>query len=244
MEWEQAAGARLERVPFFIRKNEKLVEKGVDLEGLKTPYRQVKVCGGAAGCPLSLIEDRDIAGALAKVLDDAGLDGHIAGRIDGPVLFHHKFKVAVAGCPNACSQPQIVDFGVIGQSRPGRGENPCTGCGLCIETCQENAVSLTDEGPAFDYTRCLNCGQCIQACPCEVIREVEAGYRVLVGGKLGRHPRLAGAVLELAGKDRLLAALEGTVRVFMDYGRDGERLAGLIERRGFNWLKEKILTAP
>lgn len=305
MYWEPAAGARLEKVPFFIRKKvkkqieqyvqqkggltvtdadvtearraltgtegpveshrgggdtgpvlktaggdltagdleriEKMVEKGVDLEGLKTRYRQVKVCGGAAGCPLSQIDDRDIAGALAGTLDKAGLDGHIAGTIEGPVLFHHKFKVALAGCPNACSQPQIVDIGVIGQSRPGRGEDPCTGCGLCVETCRENAITLSEEGPGFDFDSCLNCGQCIQACPAGAIREVQSGYRILAGGKLGRHPRLAEVLLEMADKEQLLATLEGAVRVIMEHGRDGERLAGLVERLGMEWVREMIL---
>ncbi|MCL6478436.1 MAG: 4Fe-4S binding protein [Peptococcaceae bacterium] len=292
MEWEPAAGARLEKVPFFIRKKvkrqieqyvlqkggrtvtdadvtearralaentgpvlrtaggnltageleriERMVEKGVDLEGLETPYRQVKVCGGAAGCPLTLIKDREIAGALAKVLDGAGLDRHLAGKIDGPVLFHHKFRVALAGCPNACSQPQIVDIGAIGQSRPGRGEDPCTGCGLCVSTCKEDAVSLAEEGPEFDYTRCLNCGQCIQACPAGAIREMEAGFKVLAGGKLGRHPRLAEVVTEMAGEDRLQAVLEGAVRVFMEHGRNAERLADLVERLGMERVREMI----
>lgn len=220
---------------------EKMVEKGVDLEGLNTRYRQVKVCGGAAGCPLSLISDREIAGSLAGALDRAGLEGHLAGSIDGPVLFHHKFRVAVAGCPNSCSQPQIVDFGVIGQSRPARGEGSCTGCGICVSTCKENSISMEEEGPAFDYSRCLNCGQCIQACPAGAIREENSGFRVLVGGKLGRHPRLAGTLLEMAGEDRVLAALEDAVRVYMEHGRDSERLGGMVERLGIDRVREMIL---
>lgn len=305
MDWDREAGARLEKVPFFIRKKvksqieeyvrqkgglmvtdayvaearrvlaggpgreenhsaaavsgpvlktaggdltavdldriEKMVEKGVDMEGLKTRYSQVKVCGGAAGCPLSLISDREIAGSLAGALGRAGLDGHLAGSIDGPVLFHHKFRVAVAGCPNSCSQPQIVDFGVIGQSRPGRGEDCCTGCGICVSTCKENSVSLQEGGPVFDYSRCLNCGQCIQACPAGAIREEKSGFRVLVGGKLGRHPRLAGTLLEMAGEDWVLSALEGAVQVYKEHGRDSERLAGMMERLGEDRVREMIL---
>lgn len=232
MDWEPAAG---------IAAIEKMVEKGVELNGLKTPYRQIKVCGGAAGCPLSVIDDKSIATALAGAMDETGLDGYLAGRIEGPALFHHKFRVALAGCPNACSQPQISDFGVIGQSRPGTAGANCAGCGLCVETCPENAITLTNEGPVFDWGRCLNCGRCIQACPEDAIGESSRGYRLLVGGKLGRHPRLADTVLEMADKEQLIAVLKATVKLYMNYGRAGERLGGLVERRGFNWMKAKML---
>ncbi|MFZ5647448.1 MAG: 4Fe-4S binding protein [Bacillota bacterium] len=295
MEWEADAGARLEKVPFFIRKKvkrqieefvqrqggsrvtsrdvtearralagraagrgeesvqtdagslsasdlariEDLVERGVAIEGLKTSYHEVKVCGGAAGCPLTLTDDRQVSLALAGVLDASGLDGHIAGQIDGPVLFHHRFRVALAGCPNACSQPQIVDFGVIAQSVPGRGDGRCTGCGLCVKVCQENAASLTGEGPVFDTDNCLNCGQCARSCPTEAIREVRGGFKVLAGGKLGRHPRLAEILLDLADEKELKAALEGAVRLYMGEGRDGERFSGLVERLGIDVVREK-----
>ena len=44
--------------------------------------------------------------------------------------------------------------------------------------------------PVVDYSRCLACGQCIRECPSGSLRKGAQGYRVLLGGKLGRHPRL------------------------------------------------------
>jgi len=219
---------------------EDLVEKGVSVEGLKTPHHEVRVCGGAAGCPLSLIDDRAVSTALAGVLNASGLDRHIAGGIDGPVLFHHKFRVTVSGCPNSCSQPQIVDFGVVGQSVPGRGEGHCTGCGLCAGVCAEKAVSVREDGPVFDYSRCQNCGQCIRSCPADAVREADSGYRVMAGGKLGRHPRLAEVVLELADEQRIKAVLEGAVRLFRAEGMDGERFAAMVDRLGMDRVKEVL----
>lgn len=303
MDWEPDAAARIERVPFFIRKKvkkqieqyvhqlggkkvtdsdvtearralaggnnndnsydkgsraslqtiqgslsteelariESMIEKGVTFEGLNTRYHEVKVCGGAAGCPLSMIEDRPLAVSLAKILGQSGLDRHIAGQIDGPVLFHHKLRVALAGCPNSCSQPQIVDFGIIAQSRPENGEGRCTNCGLCVKACEENAINLTPDGPVFDSARCLNCGHCIQYCQPKAIREAETAFRVLMGGKLGRHPRLADVLLEMADEKQLLALLKAAVSAFIKHGQDGERFAAMVERVGTSRVKQLIL---
>ncbi|MFZ5643775.1 MAG: 4Fe-4S dicluster domain-containing protein [Bacillota bacterium] len=219
---------------------EKVVEKGVEIDGLKTRFREIKACGGASGCPNALIDGRALSLELAGILDGSGLESYISGRVKGPALFHHKFRVAVSGCPNACSQPQIADFGVIGQSRPARGEGPCTECGGCVSTCREGAVIITGEGPEFDYGRCLSCGGCIRACPSGAIAEEWSGYRLLAGGKLGRHPRLAEVVLEAANKEQLVRVFERAIRLYMEKGRDGERFANMVERLGIERVREII----
>jgi len=216
---------------------EDLLERGALPEGLKSRSHEVKVCGGAAGCPLSLIDDTPISRLLFSVLEESGLAG---GKAEGPVLFHHRFRVALSGCPNACSQPQITDFGVIGQARPERGEAPCSQCGACVDHCREEAVSLSEEGPIFDYSRCVSCGVCIRACPCGSITGQWSGYRLLAGGKLGRHPRLAETLLDCADDSRLAQALKGAVRLYMEQRREGERFAGLVERLGIERVREFI----
>jgi len=45
------------------------------------------------------------------------------------------------------------------------------------------------------------------------MRIEETGYRVLIGGKLGRHPRLATEMLALAGANEAADALRRCVRV-------------------------------
>jgi len=220
---------------------EDLLERGTLPAGLKSRSHEVKVCGGAAGCPLSLIDDTQISRRLFSIVEESGLGGPACGKAEGPVLFHHRFRVALSGCPNACSQPQITDFGVIGQARPERGEESCSRCGACVDHCLEGAVTLTDEGPAFDYARCVNCGGCIRACPCGAISGQWSGYRLLAGGKLGRHPRLAETLLDCADDSELALALKGAVRLFMEQGREGERFAGLVERLGIERVREAIL---
>ena len=49
---------------------------------------------------------------------------------------------------------------------PGR----CSGCGICIEKCQVNALTMNDENIAeIDYDRCIGCGLCAPECPEEAI---------------------------------------------------------------------------
>ena len=124
------------------------------------------------------------------MLDEKEIRSFLEERVDGPLKLHHEFRVSVSDCPNACSRPQIVDVGLIGARRPGVREEPCTRCLACVETCREDAVEVSDDGrpPRIDSDKCVWCGQCIDVCPTGTLEEDAAGYRLLVGGKLGRHP--------------------------------------------------------
>jgi len=41
----------------------------------------------------------------------------------------------------------------------------CTGCGLCIERCQVNAISENDGVSVVDRAKCIGCGLCVSGCP-------------------------------------------------------------------------------
>ncbi|GAF82756.1 unnamed protein product, partial [marine sediment metagenome] len=43
--------------------------------------------------------------------------------------------------------------------------NDCNGCGICIPSCPENALSLRDERIWVDNNLCINCYDCIKICP-------------------------------------------------------------------------------
>jgi len=47
-------------------------------------------------------------------------------------------------------------------------ETLCTGCGLCVEHCQFEALSLEDI-VSVDGIRCVGCGLCVSACPDEAL---------------------------------------------------------------------------
>ena len=48
----------------------------------------------------------------------------------------------------------------------------CTGCGLCVEECDQDALSLVDSKAVVDESRCILCGYCAAVCPDYVIRVV------------------------------------------------------------------------
>ena len=47
----------------------------------------------------------------------------------------------------------------------------CVGCGLCEDTCQVNAVSVSEKKQyaTVDKNRCLGCGNCLSGCPTQAI---------------------------------------------------------------------------
>ena len=47
----------------------------------------------------------------------------------------------------------------------------CTGCGVCVDTCPTEALSLEDDIAVCDEDLCVDCGVCIPECPSEAITE-------------------------------------------------------------------------
>ena len=199
----------------------------------RTRHYQVRPCSGAVGCPRSLIPVREVAEAVARRIADSGFPDYLERGMAGrPILSHHRFQAAVSGCPNACSQPQIQDFGVIGAAAINISPDLCDGCLRCVKACREGAMRVNDRTPAINGGLCIECGDCARACPTEALTLGAAGYRILAGGRLGRHPRLASEVARVAGPGEVVEVLARALRALMEKGKPGERLAALIERAG------------
>lgn len=183
-------------------------------------------------CPNAVIDTVRAEELMRRVMLEHDFNARLKKRIHTNRPLHHQLlHLAVAGCPNSCSQPQIKDFAVQGQAVPEAGDG-CVLCGSCVEVCPDGAVALDDKGPQIDRERCLNCGLCARACPSGTLKAERRGYRVLAGGRLGRRPALAKEVLPLVTEEELARLLGAAVELFLTEGRPGERFGALLDRVG------------
>lgn len=179
-----------------------------------------------AGCPNSLIGTGVWHQAVSDWLEAEGVSELLRQKVGGDtILFHHKLKIAIAGCPNGCSRPQIADLALVGQVTPDCAHERCTGCGACREACPDRAIQLGDEGPLFDRDACLGCLVCKNACAEGCISLSPPRVRVLIGGKLGRHPHLAEQVAATDDPQEAVAVFDRAVKDYLKQGRPNERFA-------------------
>jgi dissimilatory sulfite reductase (desulfoviridin) alpha/beta subunit len=192
---------------------------------------QLETCFGPGGCPNRAIDSDALVESVEQILKRADLRKFLEEHVKGGLKHHHEFRVTVADCPNACSQPQIKDMGIIGAAEPVITEEPCTLCQLCVEACAENAVTLKDaeQMPVMDYDRCVRCGKCIEVCPTGTLAAGHRGYRVLLAGKLGRHPRLAEELPGIYQEDEVVGILESCLRYYKKRSKQGKRFADIYQ---------------
>jgi dissimilatory sulfite reductase (desulfoviridin) alpha/beta subunit len=247
MEAEEA----VRKVPFFVRKRVKSrVEKEAESEGkstitvaevratqaryltqMETDIRgfQVETCFGSGGCPNRILSSDPLMKTIQGVMSGQNLLAFLRERVSGGLKYHHEFRITMAECPNACSQPQIRDFGLIAASQPRVTDEPCSGCGACVDICKEAAVVLDPKQsvPAIGDA-CVRCGQCIDVCPTGTLSAERTGYRILLGGKLGRHPRLAVELPGIHSEKEVVLILRDCLSLYRERCLHGERFGELI----------------
>ncbi len=262
MRWHPEAEAWLKRVPFFVRRKvKKEVEKWVASQGKKEITEadflaakealrgraaearegfSVEACFGGAGCENALTDSRQLLDKIEDLLRKADLTSFLQKKVGGPLKHHHQFRVSLAECPNACSRIHIADFALHGRILLEIEPGLCSFCESCLEVCEEEALRLTEAGPVLEEERCVACGACVRICPTGALREKARGYRILVGGKLGRHPRLATELIPFTDEKGVLETLQKVLRVYQAENQRGERLGAIIERLGWEKFKEKV----
>lgn len=193
----------------------------------------VRVCRGVrdGSCRFALSDDHDLAALAEQTITESGWDVFVRANIRGPLRHHHAFTVAVTACPNGCSRPHVADVGFIRACVPELDPARCSMCRVCEKVCPEQAISMNETGPQFARPSCVKCGLCVTKCKPGALSCAESGYRIVLGGKLGRHPRLAS---ELPGLYRAAACAEvlaEILRFYMQYYEPGLRLGSLVESR-------------
>lgn len=82
--------------------------------------------------------------------------------------------------------------------------------------------------PVVDAVRCFSCGRCVWACPTGTLTEKRRGFKVLLGGKLGRHPRLASEIPGIFSEDEVVEILAACLDFYKLNSQNGRRFADLL----------------
>jgi anaerobic sulfite reductase subunit C len=260
MRWTKEAEDAVSKVPFFVRRRvRKRVEEeaarhhehDVTLEHVMACKRrylenmdeevkghQLETCFGPSGCPNRAMTDEGLAAQLERLLSAKRLRDFLKSKVTGPLKMHHEFRVSISDCPNSCSRPQIVDFGIVAAARPSVSGQDCSGCGACVTVCKERAIDIDPETDAavIDSEKCLYCGQCVKVCPSGALNTETEGYRILLGGKLGRHPQLAAELRGIHAKEKVLEILQKCLDHYVACNSEGERFGEILNRTGLDFL--------
>jgi dissimilatory sulfite reductase (desulfoviridin) alpha/beta subunit len=161
------------QLPIFY---EDLLAGGNNIGAERGEVVNITACPGTTRCKFANID----AISIAKKID-----AKYSGK-DMP----QKVRIAISACPNACTSETLNEIGITGICTPIRKPGYCTGCGTCVQYCQENALSVQEGRIIMDEDNCVDCGTCVKSCVYEILESKPISYRITIGGRRGRHPKV------------------------------------------------------
>jgi dissimilatory sulfite reductase (desulfoviridin) alpha/beta subunit len=207
---------------------------GLEMGGTGAKIRPIVSCKGTT-CRYGLIDTF----AVSKEVHERFFKGY--ADVDLP----HKFKIAVGGCPNNCTKPDLNDVGIVGQRVPTVDLDKCRGCRVCqIEkACPIKASALGDSRIEYDGEACNHCGRCKNVCPFKVFDNYTDGYRIYIGGRWGKQVS-SGRYLSkvITDREEALNIVEKALLFFRENGIKGERFSDTIDRIGFENVEKELLS--
>jgi anaerobic sulfite reductase subunit C len=190
--------------------------------------RIVIACPGSATCRYGSVETREVAEELDRRYF----------RADAP----YKVKMGVTGCPNNCGKARESDIGVMGVRTPLWSEDACTQCDACVKLCPVQAITRESDQYIRDESRCIQCSVCSVLCPAQAWGPESTGYTLLIGGTLGKKPRLGIPLKEnIQTPEEVYELIDRSLEFYREHGRPKERLGHLMDRLGEEHVCRVIL---
>jgi len=213
--------------PKKLRALEKaLMKNGTPIGSERDEIVNVIACPGTERCKFANID----TASLAKKIDQK-----LFGKIM-PV----KMRIAVSGCPNACTSPMLNEIGIMGRVRPLRIEGQCTGCGTCVEYCKEDAIIIRNGLSELNEDKCVQCGVCIQSCPFDLLKAEDRHFLILVGGRRGRHPHVGRELITVPDEETVIKAIEKIVDWVYRRAWSGRMLSDQMNDLQFETFRDDI----
>jgi dissimilatory sulfite reductase (desulfoviridin) alpha/beta subunit len=213
--------------PARLSKLERALEKnGTPVGSEKDEIVNIIACPGTSRCKFANI---DTIGLAQK------LDKKIFGK-EMPV----KMRIAISGCPNACTSPMLNEIGIIGRIRPLRTPGLCTGCGTCVEYCKEKAIKVKRGVSELIEEKCVQCGVCVSSCPFGLLKADHHHFLITVGGRRGRHPKIGRELLTADSEDDVLFAVDKIIEWVYRRAWSGRLLSEQLDDFHFGKFREEI----
>jgi anaerobic sulfite reductase subunit C len=203
-----------------------LAKNGTPIGSEKDEIVNVIACPGTERCKFANIDT-----------------AHLARRIDEKLFGKEmpvKIRIALSGCPNACTSPMLNEIGIIGRVHPLRIEGQCTGCGTCVEYCKENAIIIRNGISELNEDKCVQCGVCVQSCPFDLLKAEPRHYLILVGGRRGRHPHIARELITVEDEDNVIRVIEKIVDWVYRRAWSGRLLSDQMDDLQFEKFRDEI----
>ena len=213
--------------PVLLKKVEKALAKNETPVGSeKDEIVNIIACPGVERCKFANIDTI----SLAKKIDEK-----LFGK-EMPV----KMRIALSGCPNACTSPMLNEIGVIGRVRPLRTPGLCTGCGSCVQYCKEKAIKIRNGISELKEDKCVQCGVCIQSCHFDLLKAEHRHFLITVGGRRGRHPKIGRQLLTVETEEQVIFAIQKIVDWVYRRAWSGRLLSEQMDEIHFEKFREDI----
>jgi len=211
-----------------LKKIAKALDKnGTPVGSEKDEVVNIIACPGIERCKFANIDTISLAKRI---------DAKLFGK-EMPV----KMRIAISGCPNACTSPMLNEIGIIGRIRPVRTPGLCTGCGSCVEYCKERAIRIRNGISVLAEEKCVECGVCIRSCHFGLLKSEHSHYLITVGGRRGRHPKIGRTLLTVETEEEALIVIEKIIEWVYRRAWSGRLLSEQLDEIHFEKFREDIL---